>query len=58
MALLKEAPLIQTVDVPVYPLEKSKVSKMKGVVIGMFLFGVVSIIVLIIRRLYKSVLEN
>lgn len=58
MALLKEAPLIQTVDIPIYPLEKIKVGKMKGIVIGLFLCGFLSIVALIVRRLYKSVLEN
>ncbi len=58
MALMKEAPLIQTVDTPVYPLEKKKVGLIKAPVIGAFLFGLLAIIWFTIRRLYASVIAN
>jgi hypothetical protein len=44
MALLKETPLIQVVDVPVYPLEIDKLSKFKAVVVGALALGFLSIL--------------
>ncbi|WP_114793154.1 lipopolysaccharide biosynthesis protein [Niabella yanshanensis] len=37
MALLKERPLIQIVDEPILPLAKSRLGKIKGVIIGGFI---------------------
>jgi hypothetical protein len=34
MGLLKEMPLIQTIDTPIYPLKKEKVGKLKGTAFG------------------------
>lgn len=36
MSAMQEAPLIQIIDGPVYPLKKEQVSKIKGVFIGFF----------------------
>src|SRR5690606_29706735 len=36
MTLLQEQPLIQLVDQPVYPLQVSRVGKIKGIIIGGF----------------------
>lgn len=36
LTLLKETPLIQVVDSPIYPLKVMKVSKLKGAVLGAF----------------------
>ncbi|MDM1295961.1 lipopolysaccharide biosynthesis protein [Sphingobacterium sp. N143] len=58
MALMKEAPLIQAVDTPVYPLEKKKVGFIKAPVIGAFLLGLLTMIWFTVRRLYTSVTAN
>jgi hypothetical protein len=54
--LTKEAPLIQVIDVPIYPLEKDRVGKAKGIIVGGILAGFFICFVLIARRLLKIVL--
>ena len=39
MSLAKEAPLIQIIDQPIYPLPKEGLGKLKGLYTGGFLFG-------------------
>lgn len=56
ISLRKEAPLIQVVDVPVYPLEKKKVGKLKGLVIGGMLAGFISCLILIVRKVFRMIL--
>ena len=56
MSLLKEAPLIQELDKPIYPLKKERLGKAKGIVIGGLLGGFIICLFLIIRRVFKSVL--
>ncbi|MEN0053962.1 MAG: lipopolysaccharide biosynthesis protein [Mucilaginibacter sp.] len=56
MSLLQETPLIQVIDTPILPLEKVKVGKLKGIVLG----GVIGIFIvgfiLTARRAFKEVL--
>ncbi|RNL56900.1 Wzz/FepE/Etk N-terminal domain-containing protein [Pedobacter jejuensis] len=56
MSLLKETPLIQVIDQPIYPLERQKFGKAKGIVLGGLLFGFLSIVYLSIRKVYKSIM--
>ncbi|MGJ1436864.1 lipopolysaccharide biosynthesis protein [Sphingobacterium siyangense] len=56
MALLKEAPLIQKVDEPIYPLQVSRVGKIRSAFLGAFLFGMFAISFLIIRQFLKNLL--
>jgi len=56
MSLLKETPLIQVIDGPVYPLKKDRFGKLKGIVIGGFIFGFLTIVYLTFRRLIKGIL--
>ncbi|SEB00017.1 Wzz/FepE/Etk N-terminal domain-containing protein [Pedobacter hartonius] len=53
MSLRKETPLIQVVDEPVLPLDMTKFSKLKGIVIGGFLFGFFTCLILIVRKNLK-----
>lgn len=57
MAMLKESPLIQIVDNPIYPLQTEKPSKIKGVLVGGFISGIIAILLLIIIRAYKKVMN-
>jgi hypothetical protein len=54
MALLKETPLIQVIDQPVYPLKKEKLGIVKGTIIGAFVLGFLAVILLIFRLIIKS----
>jgi len=50
MALLKETPLIQIVDAPIYPLERQVFGKFKGLVLGLFTFFFLAIIFFTVRK--------
>lgn len=57
MSLLQEQPLIQLVDQPVYPLPVNQLGKVKGVVIGGFLAGFLTLLGLIVLRWYRQVMH-
>lgn len=57
ISLRKETPLIQTIDYPVLPLEKSKVGKAIGIVAGGIIGGILAISFLLVRRLFRNVLK-
>jgi hypothetical protein len=58
VALLKETPLIQVIDKPIYPLKSEKFGKAKGIIIGGLLFGLVAIVILILKKYYKIILQS
>lgn len=51
VTLRKETPLIQIIDHPIMPLEQERFGKGKGIVFGGILFGFLSILTLIIKRI-------
>jgi hypothetical protein len=57
MALLKETPLIQVVDAPIYPLPVEQFGKAKGLLLGGILFGFLIVIVLTIKRLFQQIIN-
>ncbi len=58
MALMKETPLLQIVDGPIYPLNKERLGKAKGIILGGIIFGFMSVLVIIIKRLYNLILNS
>jgi uncharacterized protein involved in exopolysaccharide biosynthesis len=54
--LRKETPLIQYIDTPILPLDNDKVSLMKGASTGATLGLLVGVIILALRKIFKSVL--
>jgi len=54
VTLRKETPLIQTIDQPILPLEKDKVSKLKSLILGGFLAGFLTVLYLVFGQLYKK----
>lgn len=58
MALLKETPLIQVLDQPIFPLEKEALGKVKGVLFGGFIFGTLTMLILIFRRVINHILMD
>ncbi|MFC4209947.1 lipopolysaccharide biosynthesis protein [Pedobacter lithocola] len=58
ISLRKEQPLIQIIDQPVLPLDKDKVSKAKGIVVGGLLSGFFICLFLILRKILKSTLSK
>lgn len=57
ISLRQEMPLIQVIDKPVLPLTVNKVGKVKGVVSGIIIAGLLAIIVLVIGRAFKRQLN-
>jgi predicted nucleotidyltransferase len=52
ISLRKETPLIQVVDEPVYPLQKVKFGKVRGIVVGSIILGFLSLVFLSIKKKY------
>jgi len=50
ISLRKETPLLEVIDIPIYPLKKDKFGKLKGLIIGGILFGFLSVLYLVIKR--------
>ncbi|MDQ0969196.1 hypothetical protein QFZ20_004599 [Flavobacterium sp. W4I14] len=57
MSLLREAPLIQVIDQPIFPLRKDKLGKAKAIVIGGILAGFLICFLLIFKRTLKLILS-
>ncbi len=54
VTLRNETPLIQVIDRPILPLPEERVGKVKGLLLGGFLIGFLSIIFLIFKRILKT----
>lgn len=54
VTLRKETPLIQVIDKPILPLPKERFGRIKGMIMGGFSLGFLSIFFLIINRLLKQ----
>lgn len=57
ITLRKETPLIQLIDRPIFPLIKEKTGKLKALIIGGFIAGILTIFYLIIGQLYKELFK-
>jgi hypothetical protein len=53
VSLRKETPLIQVIDRPILPLKKEKVGKLKSLIIGGFLAGFLTALVLVFKKLIQ-----
>lgn len=53
VTLRKETPLIQVIDRPILPLENVKVGKLKGIVLGGFLAGLLMTLIQILKRIMR-----
>jgi len=57
ITILKETPLIQIIDQPVFPLEKKRLGKIKAAVIGAFLTGFLTFLVLFVKKGFKMIMN-
>jgi uncharacterized protein involved in exopolysaccharide biosynthesis len=57
MALLKETPLIQVVDEPVFPLEKQVFGKIKAFIVGSLILALLAIIVIVMKKFLFSIIN-
>lgn len=58
VTLRKETPLIQIIDQPILPLPKEKFGKVKGILLGGILAGFLTILGLIVRRIFKEIVGS
>jgi len=58
MALMKEMPLLEIVDGPIYPLQKEKFGKAKGIVLGGIIFAVMATFILLFRAIIKNIMQG
>jgi uncharacterized protein involved in exopolysaccharide biosynthesis len=54
VSLRKETPLVQLIDRPILPLQKEKLSRLKSLVLGGFLGGVLTVLYLVFGQFYKK----
>lgn len=57
ITLLKETPLIQVIDEPIFPLQVERFGKVKGALLGGILFGFLTILTLTLKRIFKDILN-
>ena len=55
VTLRKETPLIQVIDRPILPLPKERFGKAKGILLGGILAGFLTVLGLIIRKIFKEI---
>ena len=58
LSLLKETPLIQVVDEPIYPLKIDKFGKIKGIAFGGILAGFLIVLYLISKKILRQWLRD
>jgi hypothetical protein len=58
MTLLQETPLIQVIDKPILPLDKTKLGKSAGIIMGGFVASFLVIFVMTIANVLKNVLSE
>ncbi|MEY3738485.1 MAG: hypothetical protein RL544_1263 [Bacteroidota bacterium] len=58
VSLRKETPLIQIIDKPILPLKKEKVGKLKSLILGGFLAGFLTAIILVFKKLFAGILAD
>ena len=57
ITLRKETPLIQLIDRPILPLQKEKFGKLKSIILGGSLTGLLFILYLIFGRFYRKIIS-
>ncbi|MBB5636603.1 uncharacterized protein involved in exopolysaccharide biosynthesis [Pedobacter cryoconitis] len=58
MSLLNETPLIQVIDEPIYPLPKEQFGKLKGIILGGLIAGILTVIFITIRTILKNIISE
>ena len=54
LSLRKETPLIQIIDTPIFPLDKSGTSKLLATIIGSIISGLMLLLFFIFRETFKK----
>lgn len=56
IALLKETPLIQVIDKPIFPLNNDKFSIVKGFILGAIIGGFVTVLFLTVKKVLRNIM--
>ncbi|MGA6119739.1 lipopolysaccharide biosynthesis protein [Sphingobacterium anhuiense] len=56
MGLMQDSPLIQKIDEPVYPLDKKRMGKAIGIILGSIILAFFTTVLLLFRKLFKNIL--
>jgi hypothetical protein len=56
MSLLQETPLIQIIDKPILPLKSENLGKLKAIILGIIIGGILTMLGLIIGKFYENVI--
>ncbi len=54
VSLRKETPLVQLIDRPILPLEKDKVGRLRSLILGGFLAGLLTVLYLVFSKMFKK----
>ena len=58
MSLMQSTPLIQIIDAPILPLEKEKMGRLTGIVLGGILGAMLIIVFLTVSKIYKTLIRD
>lgn len=58
MSLLQQTPLIQVIDHPIFPLDKEKLGKSIGIIVGGLISGFLIVLILLVIKFYKSIMVD
>jgi hypothetical protein len=58
LSMSQEMPIIQIVDTPIMPLKKEGFRKLVGAALGVFIFGFLTVFILIIRKMISDVMKE
>lgn len=58
ISMSQETPLIQVVDTPIYPLDRQRLGKAKGIIFGGFIAGFLAITFLLLGKIFRSIMED
>lgn len=53
LTLMREEPLIQIIDKPILPLEKNRIGKLSGIILGGFIMGFIYTLIIILQKIIK-----
>jgi len=57
VSLRKETPLIQIIDKPILPLEKTKLGHLKALAIGGILSSIIIVVILFIKKIFSNIIN-
>lgn len=58
MSMAEEMPVIQIIDTPILPLEKIKMGKLKGLIMGGLLGGVLAALYFLLKKIFADIMKD